>query len=374
VSAEGAEGTVSAVNARLERRYRWLLTCYPAPYRRVYEDEILGVLMTSSGQRQRFPGLGDTLDLIRSAASIRLGRFGAGFADRRWADAAAVFGVLAPMLLFAHRIFSFLGGYLWSARLHEALPDHFNRNGLTLSFWGPAVAWAAVTVAALLGWRVVAAVGAWLTVLAESLALGTRYSIAPVEVLHWMWLLVFGVTAAAALTVRTTSRRAVEILGWPKTIVFAVASVLFALSSAIDPLTVRITAYPNGYSTNSWPADVHLPYLLAGGLLTLILYAIVGIAMLVVFLRIDASIRSRVLVLLAPTVALIGLISLSFTGFADSSVRFAPPVLLVPAQWALLALTPLVTFLCGVLLVNWRERRLRLIRLGEAVERRNESA
>jgi hypothetical protein len=359
---------------RLERRYRSLLAWYPAPYRQVYGEELLGVLMDSSGPRQRFPRFGDTVDLLRSALAVRLGRFGGGLRDRRWADAAAVFGVLAPMLLFAQRVWSFLGGYLWTIRLHDALPDHFSVNRVGPSFWGPAVAWAAVTVAALLGWRLVAAAGAWLTVLAETVALGRSYPTEPVVVLNWLWLVVLGATAAAALTVRTSRRRGVRILGWRKTIGAAVAAVLFGLSSAIEPVTSRVVVYPGtGYSNSSWLPSLPYPFS-RPDVLTLAAYAIVAVAALVLLVRTEAPIRLRVLVLAAPAAALIALIALSFTGFAESSVRFTPPVLLVPGQWIVLVLTPVVAFLAGAVIVSRRERRLHLIRLGEAAERQNESS
>jgi hypothetical protein len=359
----------------LERRYRRLLAWYPAPYRQAYEDEMLGVLMSSSGPSQRFPRPGDSVDLLRSALAMRLGRFGSGLGDRNWVDAAAVFAVLAPMALVAQRVWSFLGGYLWTVRLNEVTP-YVTTNRVGLSFWGPVAAWAAVTIAVLLGWRLVAAAGAWLTVLAEAVALGMSYPTEPVIVLNFLWLLVFGATAAVALTVRAPRHQGVSILGWRKTTVFAAVGVLYAVSSAIDPLTARVVRQaPNAYSVDLWPGGGgYLPFLFdSAGLLTLIAYAIIGVATIVLLARIDPPVRRRILVLVAPTAVLIALIGLSFSGFAESSVRFTPPVLLVPAQWAVLVLAPVVAFLAGVLLIGRRERRLQLIQLGEAAERQNKS-
>ena len=74
-------------------------------------------------------------------------------------------------------------------------------------------------------------------------------------------------------------------------------------------------------------------------------------------------------VLLAPAAVLVVLVSWFYAGFAASSVRFDPPVLLEPGQWVVLAVTPLATLLVGMALVHRRERRLHLIRLGEAAER-----
>ena len=43
----------------LERRYRRLLKCFPARYRREHEQEILSVLMAGASEGQRRPGLAE---------------------------------------------------------------------------------------------------------------------------------------------------------------------------------------------------------------------------------------------------------------------------------------------------------------------------
>jgi hypothetical protein len=53
--------------ADLERRYRRLLKCFPARYRREHEQEILSVLMAGAAKGQRRPGLADSADLVMSA-------------------------------------------------------------------------------------------------------------------------------------------------------------------------------------------------------------------------------------------------------------------------------------------------------------------
>jgi hypothetical protein len=57
--------------ADLERRYRRLLKCFPARYRREHEQEILSVLMAGSAEGQRRPGLADSADLVLSALFMR---------------------------------------------------------------------------------------------------------------------------------------------------------------------------------------------------------------------------------------------------------------------------------------------------------------
>jgi hypothetical protein len=57
--------------AVLERRYRRLLKCFPARYRREHEQEILSVLMAGAAEGQRRPGLADSADLAISAIFMR---------------------------------------------------------------------------------------------------------------------------------------------------------------------------------------------------------------------------------------------------------------------------------------------------------------
>jgi hypothetical protein len=60
--------------ADLERRYRFLLLCYPAAFRREHEQEILSVLMAGAGRGQRWPRPAEAGDLLRSAIYMRLSR------------------------------------------------------------------------------------------------------------------------------------------------------------------------------------------------------------------------------------------------------------------------------------------------------------
>jgi hypothetical protein len=58
--------------ARLERRYRRLLACYPRAYRRDNEEEILAVLLACAHDGQLWPGLAESADLIKGAMRMRL--------------------------------------------------------------------------------------------------------------------------------------------------------------------------------------------------------------------------------------------------------------------------------------------------------------
>jgi len=71
--------------AALERGYRRLLACYPRPFRRDNEDELLAVLMAVAEEGQARVGLAEAADLIRGPRrALR-----AGQADVRRAHRAA---------------------------------------------------------------------------------------------------------------------------------------------------------------------------------------------------------------------------------------------------------------------------------------------
>ncbi|OLB77103.1 MAG: hypothetical protein AUI14_17330 [Actinobacteria bacterium 13_2_20CM_2_71_6] len=354
----------------LERRYRRLLAWYPAEHRRVYADEMLGVLLAGARAGQRRPGLWETVDLIRSAVWMRLGRTATALSDSRWADAAAVLGVLVPMLLFARQARYVLGPYLWAVRLGD------EPLGVRPEVWAPLVAWGVVAVLALSGWRVVTATLAWIAVLGEATMLGLRYLTEPVTVLYSLWPLVLGLTAAAALSVRGTTRRGITVLGRRRIVVFAAAATVGVLASAIDPLTARVTRSGDVVTIDLWlgGGGGYLPGIAAGyaGLLTRLVQVAAAVTMLVAVARTTPPVRRRLLALVAPTLTLVAIVSLFFAGFAESSVRFTPPVLLVPEQWIVLALAPLAALPLGVAVVGRRERRQYLIQLGEAAERQLE--
>jgi hypothetical protein len=59
-------------SARLERRYRRLLACYPRAFRRENEDEILAVLLACAQDGKQRPGLAASADLIKGAIRMRL--------------------------------------------------------------------------------------------------------------------------------------------------------------------------------------------------------------------------------------------------------------------------------------------------------------
>ncbi|MCG5440927.1 hypothetical protein PSH25_005695, partial [Micromonospora sp. PSH25] len=68
----------------LERRYRRLLAVYPWEHRRVYEDEMLAVLLAGARPGQRRPGAAEVRNLAGAGLRARL-RVGArGFTEPSW--------------------------------------------------------------------------------------------------------------------------------------------------------------------------------------------------------------------------------------------------------------------------------------------------
>jgi hypothetical protein len=77
----------------LEGHYRRLLAAYPPDHRKAYEQEMLGVLMSGSRPGQRFPALGEALDLLGAGFRTRIGHTGRGLRSTAWRDACAVIGL-----------------------------------------------------------------------------------------------------------------------------------------------------------------------------------------------------------------------------------------------------------------------------------------
>jgi hypothetical protein len=60
-------------SAELERAYRRLVACYPRSFRRENGEEIIAVLLATATEGQRRPGIGESADLIKGAARMRMG-------------------------------------------------------------------------------------------------------------------------------------------------------------------------------------------------------------------------------------------------------------------------------------------------------------
>ena len=92
----------------LERRYRRLLTWFPTEHRRVYGEEMIGVLLASAPAGQSRPGRAEILDLVGGGLRARLRRVRTGEGNPAWRDALAVLSVVAPVVLLGWLTASYL--------------------------------------------------------------------------------------------------------------------------------------------------------------------------------------------------------------------------------------------------------------------------
>lgn len=337
----------------LESRYRRLLTWYPWSHRRVYEEEMLAVLVAGARPGQRRPTVGETANLVAAGLLARVRASATGFASPAWADAAAVVGLLAALVLLSQRV----------VRLLEP------GGAVELQMYLRAAGWAAVVLLVVLfGVRRPAAALAWATMLGEAVLLTARYGNDPVSTIHTLWPLALAVIAAASLTVPAAPWRAVMVLRAPRLLAF-VAGV--GLVQAI----VLVNAHERAASWLDIEGGTF--YVFYGlenqseSVLNLWLATIaVGIlAAALAVLTLPTPVRLRVAVLLAPVVTLAAVVELTLGGWSYSNGAMGHPIYLVPVQWTLLVGVPLAVLAIGVLLVQRRETTARLTALGRAVDR-----
>jgi hypothetical protein len=120
-AARHARLSMECRRRRLERRYRRLLTLYPAAHRAEHGAEMLGVLLDGAmgyyGIRRFWQHFLDVADLVGGAARIR-GRLALAAVrrrrslrsivrDSRWNDALSVVSVVAPILLLVAALSQF---------------------------------------------------------------------------------------------------------------------------------------------------------------------------------------------------------------------------------------------------------------------------
>ncbi|MBY8874882.1 hypothetical protein K7640_23930 [Micromonospora sp. PLK6-60] len=346
----------------LERRYRRLLAVYPWEHRRVYEDEMLAVLLDGARAGQRRPTVAEAANLIGAGLRARL-RVGArGLTEPAWGDASTVTAVLAALLLCAAAV----KGLIDQSVVDPALPPRWRPAGPDLVDWLRVAGWAGVAVAALAGLRLVAAGLAWAAVVGWAVLVGPQTGTNPTYVVDTLPQLALAVVTAIALSV-AARRRGLAVLGVRRLL----ALVLAALGAVAVLEINRLTA--PGFD-RAGPYTVYVLYgLEAGSELVIWLYvaglAVAAAAALAAVLSLAPAIRRRIAVLLAPVAALALTIDSTLAGWVTSTAHMGHAIPLVPAQWAVLVLVPPVTFLAGVLLVRRREETLRMVALGRAADR-----
>ncbi|MET7948512.1 hypothetical protein [Micromonospora sp. NPDC005324] len=347
----------------LERRYRRLLAVYPWEHRRVYEDEMLAVLLAGARPGQRRPGAADVRNLVGAGLRARL-RVGArGLTEPSWADAAAVTGLLVAAVLLALASRALLDQLVRA----PSLPPGFSPSGPDLVDWLRVAGWAGVCAAVLLGWRWVAAGLAWAGVLGWGALVAPQTNDNPTYVVDTLPQFALAVVAAAALTVPAPRRRAVALLGVRRLL----ALVLAPAAMVVLLVTNRVTS-----PTFDFVGEVSFQVfygLEAGSGLVLWLYvaglAAAASAMVIAVATLTPAVRRRIVVLLLPVAALDLLIDSALAGWATSTTHMGHAIPLVPTQWAMLALVAPVTFLAGALLVRRREETLRMVALGRNADR-----
>ncbi|WP_430502670.1 hypothetical protein ACQRWP_14035 [Micromonospora trifolii] len=347
----------------LERRYRRLLAVYPWEHRRVYEDEMLAVLLAGARPGQRRPGAADVRNLVGAGLRARL-RVGArGFTEPSWADAATVTGLLVAAVLLALASRALLDQLVRA----PSLPPGFAPSGPDLVDWLRVAGWAGVCAAVLLGWRWLAAALAWAGVLGWGALVAPQTNENPTYVVDTLPQFALAVVAAAALTVPAPRRRAIALLGVRRLL----ALVLAPAAMVALLVTNRVTS-----PTFDFVGEVSFQVfygLEASSGLVLWLYvaglAVAASAMVITVATLTPEVRRRIVVMLLPVAALDLLIDSALAGWATSTMHMGHTIPLVPTQWAMLVLVAPVTFLAGALLVRRREETLRMVALGRNADR-----
>ncbi|GAA1644884.1 hypothetical protein [Catellatospora bangladeshensis] len=353
-------------DGRLEWWYTRLLALFPPGHRAEYGDEMLGVLLAGTRPGQRLPRLGEAADLMGSAVWMRLGGRGAGAVDSRWADTAAVYGLVASLLLVLAPARYVAADMLYAARLDGMLLRPSTGVLVSMLLWGLAAA------AACTRWSVVSAGLAWAGAAHQVWLLAAAYPEQPELLVRRWWMVVLMLSAAFALSVRGRVRGG-SVLGGVRTGVLAVALTVLTVLPAVEVLLAETSRHADGgYEIASWGGYQVKSFLgeqPVHGALSAALEAACVLALLGCLIGLAPAVRRRLPVLGMPALLVLVTVPSVFEGFLMSTVRFDPPVLLAAGEWAYLVLLPLLTLLVGVVLLERAERHAHLVGLGLAAER-----
>jgi hypothetical protein len=268
----------------LEDRYRRLLAVYPAGHRRTYGEEMLGVLMQGARPGQRRPAPGEAADLLWSGLAARAGRGVRGLRGHGGRDAAAVAGLIGAVVLAAVALRR-LGVALIAWQRYDIPFRAFGLDGgQLLDVAARGAVWLAVVTAVLLGARrtAVALGGAGLLVEVAAIAAWTpRDDFRPITM---SWAPVLATLVVLLLATARRGRSAPAVLGRPGTALVAGGIALAAVSRSV--LNTLGDVQVAGLITAPDALGVVAAALVAGGLW-----------------RVPRGVRGRVLVLLAPLVA-----------------------------------------------------------------------
>jgi hypothetical protein len=346
----------------LERRYRWLLALYPWSHRRLYEEEMLTVLLEGAAPGQRRPGLREVLNVAVAAASVRLRTAPGALATPTWSAGAAVTGFLASLALLAvaldHEI-----NHTWADPVSASPVFVLVIPGRPAS-WLPVAGWAAVMLCAVLGRRRPAAGLAWLAAGWEAFAFIQAYRELPILGVGSAWKLVLAVVAASALTIAGTG--ALALIGGRRMLAIAAVVAVRLATPLVNRLTAPdyahsapVTTYVfGGYeSTSDWRILAIVALLAASWL-----------ALAITLASLAPAIRRRLIAFGLPVAVPVLVDKLTLSGWRASTGNLGHAVPLVPAQWLALFGLPVLVGLAGLAYVQRREHVLRMVSLGRTAD------
>jgi hypothetical protein len=327
----------------LERRYRRLLTWYPAAYRAANADDMLGVALARSASGRRWPDPGEAVNLIVSGAGERL----AGVLRRPdHRDTAAVLAVAGPLLLAASAVRTMASPFLFT----PAIPIFVEPQQTLVAALSFAAWWTMVALAGMLRWRRVAATAGCLGLAGQvvMLVLAVSGFTGALMVAYWQ-VVVALVTAGSALgSLRSQDRP----LSWRAVTALAAAAAILAGWPAVEVSFVTYTPVGANSGMISDPLSSSEGWLGDG------LFAVTLVLLLIAIAALRPVVRRRAVVVLVPAFVTTMLACWGFRGFLPDG----PPVgllMLSPLKWEVLVLVPVIGVVGGFTGLRLYERRLR---------------
>jgi hypothetical protein len=338
----------------LEARFRRLLGLYPDWHRSMYEEEMIGVLLSDATPGRRRPGVRDLIDIVVSAVAVRLRRTVTDLGGGCWQQAAYAVLVFGSVLL----------GAISARRVAFAVTVHVRVAADTpladVADVLRTVLWALVVVAALIPLRRTVTLLAVAAAVAEAVRIFSWFGFSPPTVLRASWQLTAALMVAlAAVWLRRGPRPE-----WPRSFeAIALAGLVIVASGPIATyagwsLVDGFPLIPTSSSTAIYGApEVYW-----------LLWLAVVVLMLWAWRRQPGPLRAPMLAFGAPVIAIGVMTPFLFSGYYYSSQQFSSPIPLAPVQWALLIGVPVLAFVIAVLAARRRERTQHLIRLGREAE------
>jgi hypothetical protein len=328
----------------LESRYRRLMVAYPRRHRREYEEEMVAVLLADAAPGQRRPRVRDRADLLANALAVRVRGWAGARRDDTWRRAAYAVQILGAMALLAVGIRRLASGIVVDAAMGA------------IDVVRP-VGWALVLAAALIGLRRTAAGVAVLAAAVEVYHVAGWYQYSPSQVLRSAWfvtavLLVVGTSAWLGGGARA---------GRPRGLWLSGAALTVAAAAGVCD---RAQSW-SGFSGLDYAVTVDDQFIVR---FAVPLYLVASVFAGLAWWRLGGPVRRRLLAFAAPVAGVAAMVAYGFAGFMYSSQRFPTPVRLIPLQWTILGVTPVLAFAVAVVVLNRWERLGELVELGRRAD------